>query len=261
MAHIANTATRARLDLPDGSALEFEIRPSNKARTLRLKVSARRGLVVTVPHGLESARLMQLVASKADWIAGRLAAFDALRHLVGNESPARPQAIDLPALAESWRVEYKETRSQTVGALSGQPGRLVVSGAIEDVASCHAALRRWLARRAKQALTPWLLALSRDTGLRHSDVTVKTQRTRWGSCSANGRISLNCKLLFLSRESVRYVLVHELCHTQEMNHTTRFWALLRRHEAATERLHAGMRDAWKQVPAWASPVWIGERGF
>ncbi len=156
MSQTVDPAKLGRLDPPNGSTLEFEIRPSDKARSLRLKINARDGLVVTVPQGLERTRVMRLVADKADWIAGRLADFDAVRHLMSKEPQVRPEAFDLPALAESWRVEYKKTRSQTVGALIDRPGRIVVRGAVDDVGRCQAALRRWLARHAKTALPPWL---------------------------------------------------------------------------------------------------------
>jgi predicted metal-dependent hydrolase len=251
MSQTVDPVKLAQLDLPNGSTLEFEIRSSDKARSLRLKISARDGLVVTVPHGLERERVMQLVAGKAGWIAGRLADFDAVRHLMSKEPQVRPEAFDLPALAESWRVEYKETRGQTVGALIDCPGRIVVRGAVDDVGRCQAALRRWLARHAKAALPLWLSNVSQQSGLRHKDLAIKNQRTRWGSCTSRGRITLNCKLLFLPRELVRYVLIHELCHLLEANHSDRFWVHLRQFEPSADALHGRMRDAWKLVPAWA----------
>ncbi len=248
---MADGVSHDRLDLPDGRSLEFEIRPSGKARSLRLKLSARDGLVVTAPQGLDRRRLLELVAGKAEWIAGRLSEFDAVRHLMDAAPAARPQAFDLPALAQSWRIEYKATRSRTVGARIDQPGRILVAGAVDDIEACHAALRRWLARHATTALAPWLKNLAEQTGLRYADLAIKNQRTRWGSCSKSGRISLNCKLLFLPRELVRYVMLHELCHLLEANHSERFWMHLRQFESATDLLHGRMRDAWKHVPAWA----------
>ncbi|MBV5273780.1 MAG: M48 family metallopeptidase [Lamprocystis purpurea] len=241
----------AHLDLPDGQGIDFEIRSSDKARSLRLKISARDGLTVTAPRGIDRARVMELVASKAQWIADRLTQFDTVRQLIGDAVPARPQAFDLPALAESWRVEYRETRAGTVGARTDQPGRVVVVGAVEDLGACQAALRRWLARRAKETLGPWLAMVAQQTGLRYTDWGVKNQRTRWGSCTRQGCVSLNCKLLFLNRDQVRYVMVHELCHTLELNHSIRYWALLRQFEPKADVLHGSMRDAWTLVPAWA----------
>lgn len=244
-------AGHAQLALPDGRVIDFVIKTSAKARSLRLKLSARDGLVVVAPQTLDRQRLMALVAGKAKWIEERLAGFDAVRHLIGAEPAARPQAFDLPALAQSWRVEYKATRSRSVGAHIDQPGRIVVAGAVDDVGACHAALRRWLARHATNALAPWLTNLAEQTGLRYADLAIKNQRTRWGSCSSTGRISLNCKLLFLPRDLARYVMLHELCHLLEPNHSDRFWMHLRHFEPVADALHGRMRDAWKAVPAWA----------
>jgi predicted metal-dependent hydrolase len=192
-----------------------------------------------------------LVATKAAWIGSRIAEFDSVRNLIPTEPTARPQAFDLPAIAESWRVEYKQTRSRTVGAREDQPGRIIVAGAVENVEACLAALRRWLARHATTAMSPWLENMARTAGLVYADLAIKNQRTRWGSCSSAGRISLNCKLLFLPCELVRYVIWHELCHLLEHNHSDRFWMHLRHCEPAADSLHGQMRDAWKYVPSWA----------
>lgn len=241
----------AQVVLPNGRTIDYALKLSSKSRSIRLKLSARDGMMVVAPASLDRQKLVALVAAKADWIEERLAGFDALRHLITTEPVARPQAFDLPALAESWRVEYKPTRSRTVGASVDQPGRIVVAGAVDDVDACHAALRRWLARHATVTLSPWLANLAEPAGLRYVDLAIKNQRTRWGSCSTAGRISLNCKLLFLSRDLVRYVMWHELCHLLEPNHSERFWMHLRHFEPAADSLHGRMRDAWKSVPNWA----------
>jgi predicted metal-dependent hydrolase len=189
-----------------------------------LRVGVRESLVVVVPAGLGREKVQQLVSGKADWIAARLAEFDTVRHLIHKPVGARPQTFDLPALAESWRVAYREMRRPTVGATTDQPGRIVVYGAVSDVEACHAALRRWLARHATKTLPPWLERVAAQCGHTPTDISIKNQRTRWGSCAPSGRISLNCKLLFLPRELVRYVMVHEICHLLEANHSGHFWA-------------------------------------
>jgi predicted metal-dependent hydrolase len=175
------------IDLPDGRQLDYEIRTTAKARSLRLKMTARDGLTVIAPQSLNERRITELVTEKRDWILAKLNQFDEVRHLLGEpNTAARPQAFDLPALAESWRVEYQVTKSKTVGARTDHPGRVVVYGAVSDNERCKSALRRWLARRAKEALVPWLKSLSADSGLKFNNISVKNQRTRWGSCSADG---------------------------------------------------------------------------
>lgn len=251
MAVLVEDGDIGSVTLPDGQAIDFTIRYSSRTRSARLRVGAREGVVVVVPVGLRRDKVEQLVTSKADWIAVRIAALDAVRHLIAQPPAARPQAFDLPALAESWRVEYREMRRSNVGATTDQPGRIVVFGAVEDVEACQAALRRWLARRATETLPPWLERVASQCGPVPTNISIKNQRTRWVSCARSGRVSLNCKLLFLSRDLVRYVMIHELCHLLEPNHSSRFWAHVRRIDDEAEAHHGRMREAWKHVPSWA----------
>lgn len=240
--------------LPNGRCLDYEIRVSGRAKSLRLKMTVRDGLMVITPKGLSAKQVAKLVTEKRAWIATRLEQFDEVRNLLGQKEIASPEAFDLPALAETWRVEYRQTKSKNVGARTDRHGRIMVSGAVDESERCKGALRRWLARRAKETLVPLLESISAASGLRFNSVSIKSQRTRWGSCSASGVISLNAKLLFLSPALVRYVLMHELCHNLERNHTIRFWTHLRQFETRTDLLHGQMRDAWKMIPVWAHPV-------
>ena len=251
MPTLADDGISGSVTLPDGRLIDFSVRFSARARSARLRIGARDGLVIVVPAGLRRDKVQQLVSSRADWIAARLAEFETVRHLIAPPMAARPQSFDLPALAESWRVEYRAMQRSTVGATTDHPGRIVVYGTIEDVEACHAALRRWLARHATETLPAWLQRVSAQGGPEPTDITIKNQRTRWGSCAASGRISLNCKLLFLPRELVRYVMVHELCHLREPNHSSRFWAHVCQMDSKAYAHHGQMRDAWKLVPAWA----------
>jgi predicted metal-dependent hydrolase len=112
-------------------------------------------------------------------------------------------------------------------------------------------LSRWLVREAREYLVPRLQQLALHTGLRFRAVQVRRQRTRWGSCSRYGDISLNAKLLFLPPALADYVLLHELCHTVEMNHSKRFWAQVARYCADYRAQDAALREHWHCVPRWA----------
>lgn len=135
------------------------------------------------------------------------------------------------------------------------PGvRLLVSGAVGDPEACRAALRRWLTRRACEHLPALLAELGKVEGLSYSKVTVRGQRTRWGSCSSRGAISLNRHLLFLPSQLVRYVLLHELCHTVKSDHSAGFWRELGRREPEAGRLRKELRVVGRCVPGWARGV-------
>ena len=80
--------------------------------------------------------------------------------------------------------------------------------------------------RAKEVLPARLQQLAAMHNLHYTSVSLRNSRTRWGSCSSRGTISLNIHLVLLPQILVDYVLLHELCHTVEMNHSERFWARL-----------------------------------
>lgn len=94
-----------------------------------------------------------------------------------------------------------------------------------------------LRKRAKAVLPPLLQTLSETHGLPYRAVRINAGKSRWGSCSSRKNINLSCYLLLLPVRLVRYVMLHELTHTLEMNHGPRFWQAL---DALTE----GRSDEW-----------------
>ena len=90
----------------------------------------------------------------------------------------------------------------------------------------HKVIEESLRRNAKSILPSRLASLSKQCGLPYSSVKINSSQGRWGSCSARKDINLSYYLVLLPSHLIDYVLLHELCHTREMNHSERFWALL-----------------------------------
>ncbi|MBM4313969.1 MAG: M48 family metallopeptidase [Deltaproteobacteria bacterium] len=234
---------------------EYRILTSPLGRNVYLRISARFGLTVVVPRGFDLRRLPEILEKKRNWIESRLRRCAEPSEAVSPAPPASPpDRIELPALGESWRVEYLPTRTRRIGVMTEHPGQLTVYGAVADRAACRAVLQRWLRRRTREELVPWLALLAEQGGFTFGEVLIRGQKTRWASCSSKGTIALSYKLLFLERRSVRYVLLHELCHTVHMNHSPRFWTHLSRFEPECRVLRRRMREDWKQVPAWVEEM-------
>jgi len=229
----------------------YTVRVSPRARYVSLRLSLRDGLIVVVPRGFDQSLLPALVAQKARWVERAWKRLQAGHGQV--ERPTRvplPDTLHLQALGQEWAVEYHATSAASVALRESAGRRLHVTGHVTDRHECIAALRRWLNRKAHEYLGLELARLAREGGFRYNRMLIKAQRTRWGSCSAAHNITLSLKLLFLPPELVWYVLLHELCHTVQPNHSPRFWALLQGHDPDWRSRRKELRTAGRLVPAW-----------
>ncbi|MBN1319264.1 MAG: M48 family metallopeptidase, partial [Thermoleophilia bacterium] len=229
---------------------------------VRLVMSADGGLEVVVPRRFDQRRIPKLLESKREWIEQASARIkdrtEARRRRLEADPPRLPERIVLAGVGEEWQVEYR-ARTTRVGSPPGMAGsvarerpgsRLVVTGDLDDFGSCRDALCRWLSRRARRVLVPALEELALKHRFSYGRVSVRQQHSRWASCSRRNTISLNARLLFLPPGVVEHVLLHELCHTVEMNHSPRFWTLLGYHDPECHAHRKLLRAAWTAVPTW-----------
>ena len=224
---------------------DYNIRESKRARRMTIKVSSWTGLEVVVPVGFNQKHIAEFVQSKSRWIK------KALENTHPVEELKRPESVELGLQNDTWSVEYSPSPDQRVGLLE-QPGNLLLlTGPVNSPVTVAAALNQWLQKRAVGVLKPWLGQLGTELSLPFSRVSVRRQKTKWGSCSAEKSISLNRNLLFLPEPMARYVLVHELCHCRHLDHSKKFWDLLETFEPNAGQTAARVREASESVPRWA----------
>ena len=96
----------------------------------------------------------------------------------------------------------------------------------EDEAAVRAALKQALSRRALTRIRERLDEYAPRIGVSYGRVAIRDQKSRWGSCSAKHNLNFNWKLIMAPEEALRYVVIHELCHLIEFNHSARFWKLV-----------------------------------
>ncbi len=229
---------------------EYTVRRSARARRIRLSVSPHHGLVVVVPDRWRGDP-DEIVAGKRDWAERALARVaDRRAELTSGAEALLPSEVPLRAFGETWPVEYRASAAKSCSAFFGD-GVIVVSGAIDDADACLAALRRWLARTAAERLPLLLGELAHAHGLTPTKVRVGGARTRWGSCSGRGTVSLNRNLVFLPSHLVDALILHELAHLRVMDHSPRFWSLLGLMDPDALDNRAQLRDAGRFVPGWA----------
>ena len=246
------TMDHGNLELVRGDDMpEFALRVSPRAKRLQIKVTSWGKVEVVVPSRMDIARVAPFPRKHRRWLERTLAKVRAARDAQPALSSLVPGQVHLTALAEEWHVSYVSGRRARVRADIAADGRRTLQVETAEGAAAHIALQGWIQDRARQCLIPWLQEVSEECRLPFARVSVRAQKTRWGSCTAQGHISLNRHLLFLSPRLARYVLIHELCHTVHLNHSRRYWALVRRHEPDYPAYEAELRRAARHIPLWA----------
>jgi predicted metal-dependent hydrolase len=207
-----------------GQRVDYALRVSAKARRLRMVIRAGSGLEVVVPRGMPLRAHEAFLQDKATWIIQTL---DRLRE-------ARP-APEAAPLSDGSRLRYAgreltlRLRDGTrIGhyraALHQDELRLGVPALEQPV--IRRALEHWYRRQAETVFAERIALHNRAYQFRFGRVSVKAQKTRWGSCSKQGNLNFNWRLLLAPLPVLDYVVVHELCHLREMNHGSKFWQLV-----------------------------------
>ena len=229
----------------------YTVRVHPRARHVRLRLDPRDGLIVTVPPRFDQRRIPGLLAERRDWIEQVRRRHAALRaDCAPGLLDARPRQVDLAAVDTSWTVEYRVAEGLRASLRErDQRLQLNLPEDADDEVSAQL-LRRWLGAKARAFLSRELDALARRHGFRYSGLGIRHQRARWGSCSAAGRISLNARLMFCPIEPVRYVLIHELAHTEHLNHSPAFWNRVAELMPDYRAAQRSLQQVWQRLPDW-----------
>ena len=216
----------------DGRSVELVVRRSERARRLRLVVPLGGDPELVLPPRATCADVERLLAEHQGWLAKRVAA----ARLAAERTP--PLGLERPGVVWLGGMPHAVRRGPAMGRGRAElvAGELVVHGAEPDAVR---AIARWYRRAARERLAAVLAGEVGRLGVRPAGLSVRDQRTRWGSCSPRGTLSFSWRLVLGPHGVLRYVVVHELCHLVELNHSRGFWQLV---ETALPR--------WRQAADW-----------
>jgi len=201
------------------------LRRSFKARRVRLEVSQRTGLTVIIPRAYDISRLSGLLKSKERWIARSLEKFSQPR---SSAAPRKLKSGDtVPYLGGELELVKRENHNGDSIVLEGN--KLAVSPNLFDNGLLESELERWYRTEAVMLITETADRFSSEMGIDYKKIVIRGQKTRWGSCSRKKNLSFNWKLIMAPEPVIEYVVIHEILHLKEMNHSQRFWELVARY--------------------------------
>ena len=190
----------------------YQVRRSDRARRVRVTVDLTRGVEVVLPRRAPEREAAAAIRELRPWIERRVAELEGARATVA----ARGDTV--PYLGRTLALRSEPGRSRVT-----RRGDVLLVPAGE---ARGAALERWYRRAARSEIAPRLQRACALAGTSYSRLTIRGQRTRWASCSRSGAMSFNWRLLLAPEGVLDYVVWHEVCHLEVMDHSPRFWRLL-----------------------------------
>ena len=214
------------IDESGNTLFDYSLRVSRKARYAKLQIKPYLGLEVVIPTRFPKKAVPELVRQHTGWIQRQLE-----KHQQQYAKPELPDSIYLPV--DNSMISTESFKFQ--------------GHSFEDNIK-H--LRHWTRKQAWEILPPILERLSHSCQLDYKKVSIRSQKTRWGSCSSRGTISLNDQLVFVPPATAEYLMIHELCHTRHMNHSAKFWQLVESHCADYRDHELVLNQARDRIPEW-----------
>lgn len=215
-------------DIVNHGGIQIQFRRSPRAKRLRLQVNHDGQFRLTVPRFTSDAFVHQFIEENSHWIIKqqiRLKKVAVRRpaptYLNGDTFYYFGEKVELvvrPCVQKRPTIKVREDKMMIT--LHSQVPKA------KGVELVKKTIEKFYRQKAEEVIHDRLQHYNEIYGFKYNKVTLRNQQTRWGSCSSKGNLNFNWRLIMAPIEVIDYVVVHELCHLKEMNHSRRFWALV-----------------------------------
>jgi predicted metal-dependent hydrolase len=231
----------------DGHVVGYEFRRARR-KTIGFSI-ATEGLVVSAPRWVPQGEVQAALQEKARWILKKLQEQDERARRIAVRRIDWRDGTSIPFLGETVFVvlDPRATGSLLHTAIDTLPGmpRLTLHVGLPQLAEAaqiRDAVQVWLQRQARRVFEERCRHFAARLGVRVTRLSLSSATTRWGSASADGAIRLHWRLIHFALPTIDYVVAHELAHLRVMDHSPRFWDVVRSVIPDVERLREGLRD-------------------
>ena len=224
--------------LVSGTSFPYSLRYSTRARRLRITISDE-GVTLVLPKGFPVRDGEKFLVKNMDWVLQHLE--QRKKNLTKNSRSRLPKDI-LLLRGNATRVEiHEEAGRSTRARIEEKTDRLFITLPTGKSAAAPAALERWLRELARSEIEKEVRLQAQRMHAAPKSVTIRDQRTRWGSCSSSGTLSFNWRLIMVPPAVMQYVVVHELAHMSVPNHSADFWKVVAQYFPAYKEARSWLR--------------------
>lgn len=215
--------------------LTYTVHRSTRRHKLTITVERDRSVVVHAPECTSDAEIEHVVMSRRQWIYEKIGHPQKYQvpHAPGKELVSGESAY---YLGRQYRIEVVKTG---LAEVQFAQRFLVPATRTSDKAE---ALREWYVGKAEEKIVPRVEQYAHKLGVDVADVKIVDNRYRWGSCTLRDNVSLNWRLIKAPMFVIDYVIIHELAHLIEANHTPRFWNIVRAQDPTMDRAKAWLKE-------------------
>jgi len=216
--------------------LAYEIVRSSKRTKVTITVERDRAVIVHVPEATPDDEIKRIVGNKRQWILEKIhhpQKYRNRKHPPGKEVVNGESA---PYLGRDYRIQVIETQS---GAVEFEEGFLVPPSYL---GRRRKVLRDWYIGRANEVIASRALTHARELGVECKGVQIVDTPYRWGSCTTSGKVRFNWRLIKAPIFAIDYVIVHELAHLLEANHSARFWSIVNARSSTAAKAKAWLKE-------------------
>ena len=197
----------------DDKKITYQIIHNKRAKYLRMQIRNSGELKVVLPRGFKLADAEKFLHNKSGWIKKHInQRKESLKkfYLLGREIRVT-QNYDL--FIKRHKISFRNDHLDIISPPGSTENPIIL-------------YESWLRKFAKKSLVERVHKIANSLGFKVGKIAIRGQKTRWGSCSTSGNLSFNYNLLRFKKEVMDYVIIHELCHLKEMNHSKKFWKLV-----------------------------------
>lgn len=214
----------------------YIIKRSDKRKKLTITVERDRSVVVNAPVNTSDDKIHEIVESKRQWI------YEKIGHIQKYQRPLHPPGKELVSgesalyLGRNYRIEVKKNDLSEV-----QFEQRFLIPAVKGMKQKEV-LRKWYINKANEKILPRVKRHARELGVDYTAAKIVDNKYRWGSCTMKNNINFNWRLIKAPMSVIDYVIVHELAHLIEPNHTPRFWNIVRTQSPTMEKAKNWLKE-------------------
>jgi hypothetical protein len=215
--------------------LVYTIKRSPNRKKLTITVERDRSVVVHAPESTSEEKIQAIIESKRKWIYEKTkhAQKYTLPHPPGKELVNGESAL---YLGRQYQIEVVQNSSEEIRFEQ----RFLIPARLS--AERKQVLRNWYMDKATEKILPRTKKFANDLGVAFTNARIVDNRYRWGSCTIKDNINFNWRLIKAPMYVVDYVIIHELAHLLEANHTARFWNIVRAHSSKMDKAKQWLRE-------------------